>query len=303
MDHGPHKSVLLHELIEGLSIAPEDAVLDATLGGGGHAAAASALLREGGILVGIDLDARALARAKERLAGGRCRVCLRQENFRNLDKVLATCGLSSIDAAYFDLGVRSEQIEHSGRGMSFERDEPLLMTFSDRPAEGDLTASEIVNEWQQESIADVLYGFGGERYSRRIARALVEHRPIKTTRELVSVIENAVPGRYRTARIHCATRTFQALRIAVNDELGALSEGLSKAYAHLEASGRIGVITFHSGEDRIVKRFFRERAELGGGTIVTKKPIVPSKEETAANPRARSAKLRIFQKNHGEPDQ
>ena len=173
------------------------------------------------------------------------------------------------------------------------------MTFQRDPGTGDLIARDILNSWREDQIADVIFGYGEERFARRIARSVVERRvraPFKTTTELVEAIRDAVPWWYRKKRIHFATRTFQALRIAVNDELGALREGLEKALQRLTSGGRLAVISFHSIEDRIVKRFMSEMNRAGSGVILTKKPIIPSREEVRRNPRSRSAKLRIFEK-------
>ncbi len=185
----------------------------------------------------------------------------------------------------------------SGRGFSFMHDEPLLMSYGDAPASG-FTAREIVNTWDEGVIADALYGYGEERYARPIAKAIVARRqlqPIETTLELVEIIRDAVPGSYRHGRLNPATRTFQGLRIAVNDELGSLQMGLKAAWGHLSPGGRIAVITFHSIEDRAVKRLFADLAREGGRLLV-KKPLVASREEVAANPPSRSAKLRLIEK-------
>jgi 16S rRNA (cytosine1402-N4)-methyltransferase len=187
------------------------------------------------------------------------------------------------------------QLEKSGRGFSFQKDEPLLMTLKSEPGPNDLTAREILNKWSEKEIADVLYKYGEERYSRRIARAIFERRKkkaVETTLELIDIVRASVPRSYRHGRINCATRTFQALRIAVNDELNALEEGLEKAWNALNDKSRMIVISFHSLEDRIVKNFFKKT----GGKILTKKPIVPSEEEIKNNPRSRSAKMRAIEK-------
>ena len=198
-----------------------------------------------------------------------------------------------------DLGLSSDQFETSGRGFTFKNDEPLLMTFKKNPDQGDLTAYQIVNTWEEENIADVIYGYGEEKYSRRIAKAIVNYREkkaIEKTSELVEIISNSVPVFYKRGRIHPATRTFQALRIAVNDELNTLKRGLERGFARLASGGRIAVISFHSLEDRIVKNFNKEKEELEQARIITKKPIVPSEDEVRENPRSRSAKLRILEK-------
>ena len=291
-----HRSVLLHEATELLAIQPDDCVVDATLGGAGHALAIAAQLGKGGTLIGIDADHDAILRAKDALEKVAPTVHLVEANFRDLSAQLETLGITKADKMLFDLGWSSFQLD-AGRGFSLKSDEPLLMTYSKEP--GALTAQKIVNEWAEESIADVIFGWGEERYSRRIAKCIVERRakkPFTTARELAETIYAAVPPRYRFGRIHPATRTFQALRIAVNDELGSLSQGLTDGWRHLARGGRIAVITFHSIEDRLVKQTFKRWEEEGEGKRITKKPLTPSQEEVAENPRARSAKLRVIQK-------
>lgn len=294
-----HTPVLLHEVIENLDIRPGDIFLDGTVGSGGHSAAAAAGLGAEGIIIGLDLDGEALKRAEERLRGLPPKVILRQESFRNLDKVLAELLLEFVDKILFDLGLSSEQLEASGRGFSFLRDEPLQMTFRDSPAESDITASDIVNKWDEENLFIILKNYGEERFARRIARKIAESRirsPIRTARELAELVKEAVPAAARHLKIHPATKTFQALRMTVNDEVQALKEGLLKGYKYLKTGGRMAVISFHSIEDRLVKNFMREKAKEGGARIISKKPIVPGAEEMATNPRSRSAKLRVMEK-------
>lgn len=291
-----HQSVLLHEAVEQLEIASDDVVVDATLGGAGHARAIAERLGERGVLIGFDLDSDAIERARSSLKDSQCRVHLVEANFRHVDEELMKLGIRYTTKALFDLGWSTHQLD-SGRGFSFRNDEPLLMTYSQK-GEG-LTAATIVNEWAEESIADVIFGWGEERYARRIAKALVAARkkkPIRTSQELAEIVKSAVPAKYRHGRIHPATRTFQALRIAVNDELGALQEGLAAAWEMLKIDGRIAVITFHSLEDRMVKQLFVEWERRGVGKRIIKKPIVPSRAEIAENPRSRSGKLRVISK-------
>lgn len=292
-----HHPVLLHEAIAGLAIEKDDVVVDATLGGAGHARVLANALGKEGILIGFDLDPDAIERAKSALANAIPTIHLVEANFRNLTLELAKLEITQIDKVLFDLGWSSFQLA-VGRGFSLKSDEPLLMTFAKSPA-GGLTAEKIVNEWAEESLADIIYGWGEERYSRRIAKAIVERReerPFATARDLAEVIYDSVPLRYRKGRIHPATRTFQALRIAVNDELGALQAALAAAWSALSPGGRIAVITFHSIEDRLVKQTFKQWEESGEGTRITRKPIPASEEEIARNPRSRSAKLRIISK-------
>ncbi len=292
-----HIPVLLHETLESLAIASDDCVVDATLGGAGHARAIAEKLGADGVLIGFDLDPDAIERARDALSGARPQVHLVNADFRTISHELSRLGIEMISKAVFDLGWSSYQLD-AGRGFSFLRDEPLAMTYAPtglRP----LTAAIIVNEWAEESIADVIYGWGEERYARRIARSIVDARQrrlIKTSGELAEIVRLAVPGSARHGRIHPATKTFQALRIAVNDELGALSEGLRRAWNLMVPDGRIAVISFHSIEDRVVKRQYAEWEDSGVGMRITKKPIVASAGELAQNPRARSAKLRIIQK-------
>ncbi|MDO8510136.1 MAG: 16S rRNA (cytosine(1402)-N(4))-methyltransferase RsmH [bacterium] len=294
-----HTSVLLHEAIEGLAIKPGDVILDGTLNGGGHSAAICERFGEEVQVIGLDLDREAIERAKTKLAN--CNVIIERSNFRNLSRVLDRHGIKNINKMLLDLGLSSDQLEVSGRGFSFRLDEPLLMTFKSEKDLGssDMTARDIVNDWEEESIANVLYGYGEERFARRIARAIVEARktgPIETTGELVRVIESAVPRGYRHGKIHPATRSFQALRIAVNDELGALREALAEGFSRLSSGGRVAIISFHSLEDRIVKNMFKDFSKSGQAILITKKPIIPSLEEVQINPRARSSKLRIVEK-------
>ncbi len=274
-----HRPVLLNEVIEGLSLGRDMVVLDATYGGGGHSR--EILKRFPRVrLITIDQDKGTDA--------------VHHENFRSLDAVLQKEGVQKVDCIVFDLGLSSDQLEHSGRGFTFAKDEPLSMAMD---PDADITAEIIVNRWSEESLADIIYGYGEERYARRIARAIVERRkkmPIRTTGELTKIIESVVPKKF--TKINPATKTFQALRIAVNDELGALSEGLEKGWNALSKGGRMTVISFHSLEDRIVKKFFIEKTKENKAKIINKKPITASVEEIKNNPRARSAKLRILEK-------
>ena len=291
-----HKPVLLHEVVELLSVRPTDIVVDATLGGAGHACALAKALGKKGVLAGFDADPDAIERARKALAGVAPKVHLVEANFRDLAAELEKLGIRRIDKVLFDLGWSSFQLD-AGRGFSLTSDEPLLMTYS---KDGNaLTAARIVNEWEESSIADVIYGWGEERYSRRIAKAIAlrrEKQPFETARDLAETIYAAVPPRYRFGKIHPATRTFQALRIAVNDELGSLTQALNAGWYKLAAGGRIAVIAFHSIEDRLVKQVFKQWEDAGEGKRITRKPATPSEEELRSNPRARSAKLRVIQK-------
>ncbi len=289
-----HKSVLLKESIEGLNLMDNALYIDATFGGGGHTKAILESTKNTKVIA-LDQDKGALDRAQNNIKNFEDRLIFKNLNFRNIDKV----SVKEVDGILFDLGISSDQLDVVDRGFSFLRDEKLLMTMKENPTEEDLTAHEIVNTWEESSLADIIYGYGEEKYARRIARNIVEARklkPIETTFDLVSIIKSAVPISYQKGKIHPATRTFQALRIATNDELQALSEGLDKAFGLLKSGGRMSVITFHSLEDRIVKNFFRDKLKENKLTLVNKKPIIPNDEEVKNNKRARSAKLRVIQK-------
>ncbi len=297
-----HTTVLLHESIDGLDIHPGDIYLDGTLGAAGHAKEALKKAEGRLTVIGLDKDKDALLRSQEVLEKSSTpstRILLKEASYADLDTVLEDLGIEKVNRIMLDLGLSSDQFEISKRGFTFQKDEPLLMTFAYNPKEGDLTAAYIVNNWAEESIADIIFGYGEERYARRIARGIVNYRTkkkIETTYELVEIIKGSVPLMYRHGRLHPATRTFQALRITVNDELGSLKAGLAKGFDRLAKGGRMAVISFHSLEDRIVKHFNKAKAEEGSALIITKRPIEASEEETAINPRSRSAKLRILEK-------
>lgn len=300
--HTVHVPVLLHEVIRELKPEPGEVVLDATLGGGGHARALADAIGNTGVLIGLDADCGALRRARRTLTGTRAKVHLAEANFRNVHEVLHTLGIDRVDKVLMDLGLSRDQLESvgmkEGRGFSFLRDEPLLMTFAEAPEEGTTTAHDLVNYASSERLADVLFSCGEERRARTIAKAIVHAREtdglILTSARLAQIIAHAAPQRGKT---HPATKTFQALRIAVNDELGALTTGLTEIWTLLAEGSRLAVITFHSLEDRIVKQTFRAWAEAGKGDIRTKRPIVPSREEVRENSASRSAKLRVFEKH------
>ena len=294
-----HIPVLLKESTELLNPKPGDTILDATINGGGHSEEILKIIGEKGRLIGIDQDGEVLNKLREKWKAGK-NILLARDNFRNLDKVLGTLKIEKVNGVIFDIGVSSSQIDESGRGFSFQKDEPLLMTMKAEIEPDDLTAKEIINDWSEKDLADTIWKYGEERFSRKIARNIVrrrEEKAIETTLELVDAIRESVPPFYRNSRrINCATRTFQALRIAVNDELGALEDGLRKAWSFIGAGGRLAVISFHSLEDRIVKNYFKDMAAKGEGKIITKKPATPMEEEKRSNPRSRSAKLRAIEK-------
>ncbi len=277
-----HLSVLSRELIEGLNVIPGGQYLDATAGGGGHSELI--LNKEENIKVlAIDRDETAIAAAKSRLATYYPQQLeFWQGNFADFQP-----GDLLFDGIIADLGVSSPQLDVAERGFSFRADAPLDMRM-DR-SQG-ITAQEIVNHWKEVSLADLIYTYGEERFSRRIAKKIVQQRPFRSTTELASAIASTVPGKYRHGRIHPATRTFQALRIEVNQELKSLEKFIEVAPNWLKPGGIIGIISFHSLEDRIVKHRFRGHELL---KVITKKPIVAQKDEQRANPRSRSAKLRF----------
>lgn len=293
-----HVPVLLHEAIEALNLNDGDIFLDGTLGSAGHSLAVAEKFGDDVEIIGIDRDAEALARSEERLREVTKSAYLKLESFRNLDEVLRSLGVKEVNAILLDLGISSEQLETSGRGFTFQKEEPLEMTM-EKNSKG-ITAKEVLNNWSEETLTMIIKGFGEERYAPKIAKEIVrrrEEKPLKTTRDLQEAVLAAVPASYKRGKINPATRTFQAIRIAVNEELTALEEGLAKAFESLGDGGRLAVISFHSLEDRIVKNFMRDMAKLGRGRLITKKPIVPRDDEVERNPRSRSAKLRVIEKH------
>ena len=292
---GTHLPVLVDEVTFLLRPRHGGWVVDGTIGMGGHA---ERLLEAGGAdtrLLGIDHDPEALARSGARLARFGDRVTLRHGSFRDLREHAREAGVERAAAILLDLGLSSYQLEGSGRGFTFQKDEPLDMRFDPRRGR---TAAELIAHASEEELVSILFEHGEERHARRIARRIVERRqraPIRSTAELVEAVKAGVPRAAWSHRTHVATRTFQALRIAVNEEPEALREALEAAPPLLEAGGRLGVISFHSGEDRAVKRAFRALRDRGFAPI-DPSPIAASDEETRDNPRARSAKLRVLQR-------
>lgn len=273
-------------------------MVDATTGHGGHSFLFGSRLGPAGTLIGLDFDSNSLDRARQRLAGLSCRVILVKSNFSRIADCLGELGVRGVDVIVADLGLCSAQLVDSDIGLSFRTDMPLDMRIDESL---ETTAADIVNEYDEKSLADLIFEYGQDRASRRIARFIVERRrrePIKTTGQLASIVCNALraPDRKYKPRKHPATRTFQALRIAVNHELDNLHALLTSAPGLLKKDGFIAIISFHSLEDGMVKRDFKQNQSDGVYRIVTKKPIVPSPEEIAANNRARSSKLRIAQK-------
>ena len=305
-----HNPVLLYECLEGLAVKPGGVYIDGTVGGGGHALEIAKKL-DGGMLVGIDRDETALDAARLRLSGYMDRVALVHGNYSELDIILDRLNIPFADGMLFDLGVSSPQLDEGGRGFSYMADAPLDMRM-DRSAS--LTADAVVNSWSGEELRRILYEYGEERYAPAISSAIVrrrEKRPIRTTLELVEIIKGAMPSAALREKQHPAKRSFQAIRIAVNDELTSVAEVIDKAVPRLRAGGRLAVITFHSLEDRIVKKKMREKEK--GCTcppdfpvcvcgkkpvlkIITRKPALPSERELEENPRSRSAKLRVAER-------
>ena len=305
-----HVSVLLEECIEGLNIKPDGIYVDGTLGGAGHSSVIASKLTTGR-LIGIDRDPVALKAAGERLAPYGDRVTLVHSNFCELDTALDSLGITGVDGILLDLGVSSPQLDDGQRGFSYMADAPLDMRMNGEDA---LDAKQIVNQWSYEELKRILYDYGEERFAPRIAAAICkrrEEKEIETTLELVDIIRSAMPASALREKQHPAKRSFQAIRIAVNDELGSVERVMKKAVPLLNKGGRLAVITFHSLEDRIVKQAMAEAAK--GCTcppefpvcvcgkkpqvkLITRKPIVSGEEELERNPRARSAKLRVCEK-------
>jgi 16S rRNA (cytosine1402-N4)-methyltransferase len=305
MVHTPHQPVLYHEIIHALQPKNKGLFVDGTLGAGGHARGILEACAPDGRLLGLDVDPQALALARKTLAPYGERARLMQASYDSLAAILREIGWEKVDGILLDLGLSSMQLDAPERGFSFQHDAPLDMRFD--PA-SPTTAADLVNTLPQEELADLIYRYGEERASYRIAQAIVEARPLRTTRQLVAVIASVLP---RKGRIHPATRTFQALRIVVNQELERVENVLPQAVAALKSGGRLAIISFHSLEDRIVKEFFRaESKDLVNppyeriydvekkATLkeINRKVIVPDEAEISANPRARSAKLRVVEK-------
>lgn len=324
-----HIPVLLDEVIKYLDPKQNENFIDATFGEGGHAAALLKKNAPRGKVLGIEADTELYEKFKSKTAEFPIslptgdvpkrhnfqfpnRFILVNDSYTNLKRIVKENNFGPVNGILFDLGMSSWHLDESGRGFSFLRDEPLIMRYAYKiqnpclpvrqaksKIQNDLTAEKIVNQWKEDELARIFQEYGEERWSKRITRRIVEERknkPIKTTFELVDIVKKAVPKGYGHGRLHPATRVFQALRIAVNNELENLKTGLSQALEILAPAGRIVVISFHSGEDRIVKNFFRDEAKKGILEILTKKPVTSATEEIKRNPRARSAKLRAAKK-------
>ena len=309
-----HETVLLHETVDGLDIKPDGVYVDCTLGGAGHAQYLLDQLGPQGHLYAFDQDMTAINNAKLKLADyvEKGQVTFIHQNFRHLKQALEELGIDQVDGIYYDLGVSSPQLDVAERGFSYGQEARLDMRMNQEQA---LSAYEVVNDWPYEDLVHILYRYGEEKFAKRIARAIEERRaqrPIETTTELAEIVKMAIPAATRRTGGHPAKRSFQAIRIAVNDELGAVEDSLEQALTLLKPEGRISVITFHSLEDRLVKQLFKEVSQgpevprglpiLPGQMqapfgLVNRKPIVASPEELEANNRSRSAKLRILRKN------
>ena len=287
---------MLKEAIGSLNLKPGDVVLDATVGGGGHASEILKGILPGGKLIGLDADKSAIDMAEKKLSAFNGSFKLINDNFRNLDRALSKEGVKALNAALFDIGMSSYQLKGKDRGFSIKEDSRLDMRMDPRLT---ITAYDIVNGYKEKELSEIIKKFGEERFSNRIARFIIEARSkkgIETTHELAGIINRAAGFRYKKSGIDPATRTFQAIRIAVNDELNALEEGLKKAVNWLDIGARVAVISFHSLEDRVVKNLFKGYASLGVLKIITKKPVRPSGAEVALNARSRSAKLRVAER-------
>lgn len=291
-----HHSVMLEEAISSLNLKRGAVVVDATVGGGGHSFQILKKIIPDGRLIGIDADPDALKIAAHTLKDHTGSFALVNDNFRNIDRILAKENIKDVDAILMDIGISSYQLEDANRGFSIKHESRLDMRMN---SQSGITAYDIINRCSEKDLSEIIEKYGEERFHNRIARYISESRrnkPIETTKELADIIRRAVGYRYRKLRIDPATRTFQAIRIRVNDELGSLEEGLKKAIFWLKPGGRIVVISFHSLEDRIVKNLFKGYAGLGVLKIITKKPLTPSQDEILNNPRARSAKMRVAER-------
>lgn len=293
-----HKSVLLQEVIELLAPHEGEVFVDATFGAGGHSRQLASIIGKKGRLISCDADETVFSEDRvdelRKLTNFEPVV----SNFRNIGNYLQNNVDGKIDGALFDLGLSSTQLEDSGRGFSFQKDEPLTMTFAHNPEKDSVTAFTVVNQWSEESLATIFRGFGEERFARSIAKHIVEARKIgsiSTTKQLVEVIHQSTPSWYQRSRTHFATRVFQSIRMAVNDELGAIEAGIQNILPHMKKGGKIAVISFHSIEDRLVKQTFKKLLEDKVVKSITKKPIISGQSELIENPRARSAKLRVVQ--------
>lgn len=306
-----HKSVLLEETIDSLAIKPDGIYVDGTLGGGGHAFEVCRRLGDKGRLIGIDQDADAICAASERLAEFRDKVTIVRNNYENIAAVLAGLGIDRVDGIYLDLGVSSYQLDTVERGFTYREDAPLDMRMDQRNSQ---TAADIVNTYSESDLYRIIRDYGEDRFAKNIAKHIVrvrQEKPFETTGELIEVIKAAIPAKVRATGGHPAKRTFQALRIELNHELDVLNRSIDTMIELLNPGGRLSIITFHSLEDRIVKTRFRTNenpcicppgfpvcmcGKKSKGVVITRKPIAPAEEEIEANKRAKSSKLRVFER-------
>ena len=308
-----HKSVLLDETIESLNIKPNGIYVDGTLGGGGHSYEIAKRLTDGGRLIGIDQDEDAIRAAKERLSEFADRVTIVRDNYCNMPKVLDELGISKVDGILLDIGVSSYQLDEAERGFTYKQDAPLDMRMDQRQ---EMTAKDIVNGYSEEDLYRIIRDYGEDKFAKNIAKHIVQARqikPVETTFELDEIIKAAIPMKFRATGGHPAKKTFQAIRIELNRELEVLDESIDAMTDLLNDNGRLCIITFHSLEDRIVKTRFRKNenpctgppdfpvcvcGKKPKGKVITRKPIVPDEEELEENKRAKSSKLRVFERKY-----
>ena len=306
-----HKSVLLQETIDSLKVKPGGIYVDGTLGGGGHAFELCSRLGKDGRLIGIDQDEAAISAASERLSEYKGQVTIVRSNYSRMPQVLDELGIGKVDGIYLDLGVSSYQLDTPERGFTYREDVPLDMRMDQR---NPMTAADIVNTYSEEKLYRVIRDYGEDKFAKNIAKHIVRKRqekPIETTGELVEAIKAAIPARVRATGGHPAKQTFQAIRIELNGELEVLESSIDRMIERLNPKGRLAVITFHSLEDRIVKHKFRENEQpcicppdfpvcvcgrVSKGRVITRKPIIPTEEEEKENNRAKSSKLRVFER-------
>lgn len=307
-----HKSVLLNETIGSLNIRPDGIYVDGTLGGAGHAIEVCRHLGPKGRLIGIDQDADAIGAATERLAEFKDQVTIIRSNYRQIDAILSDLGIPKVDGIYLDLGVSSYQLDTPTRGFTYREDAPLDMRMDQRNIQ---TAADIINTYSEFDLYRIIRDYGEDKFAKNIAKHIVrvrEEKPFETTGELIEVIKAAIPMKVRAVGGHPAKKTFQAIRIELNQELEVLKDSIDKMINLLSPGGRLSIITFHSLEDRIVKTIFRNNenpcvcppdfpvcmcGRVSKGKVITRKPIVPSEEEIEENKRAKSSKLRVFERN------
>lgn len=306
-----HKSVLLYETVDSLNIKPDGIYVDGTLGGGGHAYEVCSRLGKHGRLIGIDQDADAIAAATKRLEPFADKVTVVRSNYENIASVLHDLGIEKVDGIYLDLGVSSYQLDTASRGFTYREDAPLDMRMDQRNTQ---TAADIVNTYSETELYHIIRDYGEDRFAKNIAKHIVQRRqekPYETTGELIETIKAAIPAKIRATGGHPAKRTFQAIRIELNHELDVLNRSIDTMIDLLNPGGRLSIITFHSLEDRIVKKRFRDNenpcicppkfpvcmcGRKSKGTVITRKPIVPGEEELEYNKRSKSSKLRVFER-------